>query len=81
MGRPIFQGEHFTPRCEESGLWVHLYFRVGISHLGANKKWIVGTPIFQGYPEKVCCRQAFPTTNASCVPSPRIGQICLICLV
>ena len=29
--------EHFTPRCEESGPAIHLYFRVRISHLGARK--------------------------------------------
>ena len=29
--------EHFTPRCEESGPAIHLYFRVSISHLGARK--------------------------------------------
>ena len=69
MGRPIFQGEQFTPRCEQK--WVvkvpiFQRYPEKVAHIsgGTLKKCSSNTPIFQGEhftprcEEKVCCQLA-----------------------
>ena len=47
------RGIEWERGARKSGPEIHLYFRVAL------KKWSINTPIFQGYPEKVCYYQPY----------------------